>query len=349
MVCVYMNIDSETINELCNNTDILDYLLAQSEEVRKVGKYYYCTCCNTDEHTPSLCIYPETNSFYCYSCHQGGNILQYFRNHEGLPFKEALDKLCRLNNITDSSSLIVPENILALRNIKKKLTKIVEEDFSYNILDFEKDYLNVYKDDIPVEWVEEGISPEIMKEFDIRIDDKSNRIVYPVWSNDDEFIGVKGRSRYNDELLKQMKIPKYMNYQKLDSVRYFGGMKYNRQNILDANKIILVEGIKTVMHLSQWGYNYCVSTETSAINKYQLEILLKLGVKEVIIGYDTDVPIAQIKKNIKMLSHFTNVSVIRDRDFYGSKILGMPDDKLSPCDKGREVFETLYNERKGVA
>lgn len=337
--------DTDMINDICDKVSILEYLQTQSE-IKQVGQYYYCSCCNTDEHTPSLCIYPDTNSFYCYSCHQGGNLLSYLRNHEALPFNEALNKLCKLAGVEEISSFAITENMIALKNIKRKLAHNEEENKEYKILDFQSDYLNKYKKEIPNEWIEEGIESDIMSKFDIRIDDRANRIVYPVWSNDDKFIGVKGRSRFNDDLIKQMKLPKYMNYQKLDSVRYFGGMKYNRDSIIKHGKIIIVEGIKTVMHLSQWGYDYCVSAETSSINQYQLEILIKLGVKEVIIGFDTDVPIQQIKKNCKMLQHFTNVTIIKDRDYTDNRILGSPQDKLSPCDRGKEVFETLFNERK---
>jgi DNA primase len=45
-----------------------------------------------DEH-PSLVVYPESHSFYCFGCHAGGDVIDFVRKADGLSFKEALERL----------------------------------------------------------------------------------------------------------------------------------------------------------------------------------------------------------------------------------------------------------------
>ena len=90
------------------------------------------------------------------------------------------------------------------------------------------------------------------------------------------------------------------------------------------------------------------SSETSYLNDDQVLILIKLNVKDVIIAYDNDVDFTKIKKCTAKLKRFVNVYVVLDRKSKKDKLLGSSEDKLSPVDKGREVWETLYRERRKV-
>lgn len=45
-----------------------------------------------DEH-PSLVVYPETRSFYCFGCRASGDVIDFVRRAEGLSFREALERL----------------------------------------------------------------------------------------------------------------------------------------------------------------------------------------------------------------------------------------------------------------
>jgi len=45
-----------------------------------------------DEH-PSLVVYPETASFFCFGCQAGGDVIDFVRRADGLSFREALERL----------------------------------------------------------------------------------------------------------------------------------------------------------------------------------------------------------------------------------------------------------------
>ena len=129
-----------------------------------------------------------------------------------------------------------------------------------------------------------------------------------------------------------------MNYYPLGKVDYFAGMKQAKNDIENSHSIIILEGIKSVMKIDGWGFHNCVASETSALNVHQIEALIQLRLKNVTIAYDKDVQLEKIRKMSKDLKMFCNVFAVVDRK-------NLLDDKMSPCDKGREVWEKLYSER----
>jgi hypothetical protein len=121
-------------------------------------------------------------------------------------------------------------------------------------------------------------------------------------------------------------------------------MKQNRQAIKQAGSVIIFEGIKSGLKLCSWGLCSCwLAAETSRLNKAQIEILLKLHISEIIIAFDRDVNLQDIKENTELLRRFTNVYVVRDR--YNKNRL-LPGDKDSPVDAGKDVWLQLLSEKR---
>ena len=129
-----------------------------------------------------------------------------------------------------------------------------------------------------------------------------------------------------------------MNYHKIGVLDYFTGMKQAEEYINNNHEIIIVEGLKSVMKLDGWGYHNVVSAETSTLSEYQIELLIRMKIKNVIIAFDKDVHINKIKQNTRLLSKFTNVWVVVDNQ----KLL---DEKDSPPDKGLDVWKRLYEKK----
>jgi hypothetical protein len=62
-------------------------------DARRSGKRMFALCPLHQEKTPSFCIYPEKNTFYCYGCNQGGNVIKFVMLLHGLDFKGAIKYL----------------------------------------------------------------------------------------------------------------------------------------------------------------------------------------------------------------------------------------------------------------
>ena len=68
-------------------------LISHDLHLKKHGKNYFASCPFHTEKTPSFCIYPESNSFYCYGCNQSGDVITYAMIINNLNFKEAVSWL----------------------------------------------------------------------------------------------------------------------------------------------------------------------------------------------------------------------------------------------------------------
>ena len=325
-----MRYDQEELDVLCEQISLLEYA-EKTLEFKKVDSHNYaCHCPLHIDKTPSLIIDDDENFFYCFSCGVSGNIINWLRTFEDLSFDEAVKKAADLANM-DLASLKTSDTVLFLKGLSQKRNS-AKQNLVRKILDFGE--YEKYSAEIPQEWVNEGIPPEILQKYEIRIDHCANRIVYPVYDNDDRLIGVKGRTRF--ENYKQLKIMKYMNYHKIGKVDYFTGMKQARDSIKESKKIMIFEGLKSVMKMAAWGYQNCVSAETSHLNKDQIKLLVGMNLKEVTIAFDKEVNVRKL--DLGLLPMFTNVYGIVDR-------YNLLNDKDAPVDQGREVWEELYESR----
>lgn len=329
--------DYDQLNEMCDKVSLLDYA-SKSYEFKKVGSNYFCSCPKHSDSTPSLCIDPKQNRFYCFSCGTKGNLINWLIAYEKMKFPEAVEKVAELSH-TDLNNVYESETVSLFKLLKKLKTQdqsSAVDTTERKILDPFTDYYSKYKDEVPQEWIDEGIPEEELRKYEIRVDTSANRIVYPVYDSNFHMIGVKGRTRFQN--YKELHLMKYMNYYKLGGVDYFAGMKQAYDAIMEANAVIIVEGLKSVMKLDAWGYHNVVSAETSVINDKQTMLLIKMGIKDVTIAFDKDVGIAKIRSGTRMLCKYTNVYVAIDQN-------GLLDDKDSPPDKGPEVWKRIYEGR----
>lgn len=332
--------EREQIDELCSHFNLLEYV-ERDYEVKRRGNEYAMHCCFHQDDTPSLFISPEKNRWFCHSCHRGGTPLDWLIKVEHLSFNQAIEKMQKMTGVEltyteTASSFKFFRSLSGLANRKEK--EIEREILS-------SDYYNRFKipeDGEPHEWIEEGISPAMIQKYDIRIDDVSNRIVYPVYDNDDNLIGVKGRTRFKE--YKLLGIKKYINYTRVGTTNYFQGMHENRGEILNRSEAIVFEGIKSVFKADEWGQPNCISAETSLINDAQAKILVQMGIKDVVIAFDNDVPLEEVRASAARLKHWTNVWIVNDR----AKLLGEKSEKLAPVDKGEKIWRELYGGRTKV-
>ena len=73
--------------------DILDTLIKEGIELHKRGAAYWALCPLHDEKNPSLKVDPERQNFYCFGCHEHGDVITYIQHYHNLTFKESLSYL----------------------------------------------------------------------------------------------------------------------------------------------------------------------------------------------------------------------------------------------------------------
>lgn len=331
-----MKYSQEKLNELAEKIDIVE-LIGQTEELHRKGQNYFCCCpFHKNDDTPSLCIYPETNKWYCFGCGAGSSVYDWICKKYNLSFIESVD---RVKDITGSSINMYEESesVNLLRKLKK-IKQVKDDKVQRETLDFQADYLDKFSDEIPEEWLAEDMTEEALKTYNIRIDYNANRIVYPVFDADNNFIGVKGRTRI--KAYKELGLSKYMNYYKIGTIDYFQGYQQATEEIKNKRSVIIFEGIKSCIKAWGWGIKNTVASETSKLSDGQLQLLIKYGIPEVIIAWDSDQNYRDIIRDskIQMLKKFTNLYVVVGQ----TSLLG---EKAAPVDKGEKIFRELL-ERK---
>jgi hypothetical protein len=81
-----------SISEVKARLDIVN-VVGQYTTLRKAGRNYLGLCPLHDDRHPSLTVYPDRQSWHCFGCNRGGDVLDFIMAAEGLDFKQALDRL----------------------------------------------------------------------------------------------------------------------------------------------------------------------------------------------------------------------------------------------------------------
>lgn len=66
--------------------------------VIKFGNSFKCLCPFHSDSTPSLTIYPDSKSWFCFSCNIGGDIIEFVKRIEEVDFKQAMQLILGRQN-----------------------------------------------------------------------------------------------------------------------------------------------------------------------------------------------------------------------------------------------------------
>lgn len=72
----------------------VDILTAAERYGLEVNRKGYASCPFHEEDTPSLKLYPETNTFYCFGCGMGGDVISFVRHLFHLDYAQAVVRIC---------------------------------------------------------------------------------------------------------------------------------------------------------------------------------------------------------------------------------------------------------------
>ena len=91
------------LQELLSRNPIEDVASAYVRTKRR-GRTLVGLCPFHGEKTPSFTVYPETNSFYCFGCSAGGDVITFVKRIENLSYIDAVRYLA------DRSGMKMPED-----------------------------------------------------------------------------------------------------------------------------------------------------------------------------------------------------------------------------------------------
>ena len=347
--------DYKDVLEQLTDDDIINILkvLGANTKQIKEDSLIFPTICHNGNSKSKLYYYKNTKVFFCYTeCNTIGNIFNLVMKIRNCSFGEAISFVCNVSGIRYSNRLVgfgeSKENIRdfeILNKYNKRTTYELKRINSY-VLDCFRDYYTK-------EWLDDGISEDTHKKFKIKYNVLQNQIVIPHKDYNGNLIGIRVRNL--DEIMvsngqKYMPLI-YNNTMYNHSIRHnIYGLDVIKDMVKDKGKIVLVESEKGCLQgdtMFSKG-NYIASLCGSNLSKQQRDLIVKTGVKEVVLALDKQYKelgdtefIAWKKKIYKMASlliQYVDVSVIWDME----NLLGYKD---SPTDLGRDIFLRLYKNR----
>lgn len=338
-------IDAHDIKDMLTADNIFKLLEDLGvEPIDKNNRFECLTLCHGgDSH--KLFYYKDSKKFMCFTNCGSMDIFSFIERFFDRSFIESVKYVQDYFNLyggsTTSSEVIEnPVKLLRKVDIKKPEIRILDDNI-----------MNAYYEKYCQSWVEEGISLDTMKKFDIRYSIVDNQIIIPHRNASNQLIGVRARNLNQDQIAMGRKyIPVFY---KGESLKYptgenLYGLNVNKEAINRAHKIVLFEAEKSVMKLDSCGLDIGVGLNGSHLGDGQKRLLDSLDINEIIVALDKEYKESDTKQSaayamkiasiFKSLTNKFNVSVLWDRH-------GLLEEKDSPIDKGIDVFKELYKER----
>lgn len=203
------------------------------------------------------------------------------------------------------------------------------------------------------EWLEDNISQEAMRKFEIGYWDKFHKITIPHRDICGNLIGVRGRALMKEDVQagnKYMPLTVEKNLLTHQLGKNLYGIYQNKDTIIKTGKLFLVESEKSVLQIETMypGFNYSLAVCGSNITDDQCEMIKELGVTKCYIAFDKEYEdyksrIAKLYylkliRYAQKLNPYMTVYLVMDRQ-------GLLHKKDSPSDKGKMIFEKLLDDK----
>lgn len=308
-------IPDEIIEKVRVRADIVD-LISEYLPLKKRGKNYFALCPFHPEKTPSFCVNPERQIYYCFGCGTGGNVFSFLMEYEKLSFLEAVRFLARRTGTTlpavrgdpteraENDTLYQAnafaadyyhQTLLQSRQGQRARDYLKARGFSAGIVDrFLLGYAPPGWDNLIQAAKRRSISTEALLKAGLVLVRKGgnghydrfrDRIIFPIFNPSGKVVGFGGRILADDGAR-----PKYVNSPETPIYRKgqtLYGLPQARYAIRSSGIAIVVEGYTDLLSLSQLKVENVVATLGTALTLDQARLLARYTGK-VLIVYDAD-------------------------------------------------------------
>ena len=351
-------IPREYIDEVVRRSDITE-VVSSYVQLRHRGRTHTGLCPFHSEKTPSFVVYPETQSFYCFGCGAGGDVITFVRKINNLDYVEAVKMLA------GRAGMPMPEEDDKAGRLRSRVLAINKEAarFFYEQLNAENDDARAAR----AYWRGRGLSDSTIRRFGLgfspndfgalrrhlrtrgyteeemlasglqKRSEKGNvydvfrgRVMTPIFDLRGNVIAFGGRV-LGDEKPKYINSPETLVYKKSKAMFALNIAKKSA-----SRRYILCEGYMDVISLHQAGFDTAVAACGTALTPDQVRLLGEYA-DEVVLCYDSDE--AGQKATARSLGLFAESPVkVSVLNIPGAKD---PDEFIKKY--GRERFEALLN------
>ncbi len=304
-------IPREVVEEIVRRSDI-EQVIGSYVTLKRAGSNMSGLCPFHSERTPSFTVFKASDSFYCFGCGAGGDVITFIMKAENVDYPTALEILAARAGITipqdnreykkgPSRERIREMNTVAAKFFhhclmhepcgaqareyiaERKLAGATVKHFylGYAPNDFGllRDHLrkNGFTEEEMIVGFLCGKSEKTGRAYDYF----RNRVIFPIVDTSRNIVAFGGRVMDDSK-------PKYLNTSDTPAFKKsknLFALNYAKDHC--AEQLILCEGYMDVIALHQAGFENAVATLGTAITEEHARIIAKYT-KRVIISYDSD-------------------------------------------------------------
>jgi DNA primase len=299
----------DAVQRVKDASQIVD-VIGECVSLKRAGTNMKGLCPFHAEKTPSFMVNPERQSFHCFGCGEGGDVLSFVMKYYNLTFPEALKELAdryqitlpekrftsadlnkaekrqKLFDVNERAARMYHEYLVSHKDAEEARRYLAERDISPEMIERFKlgyappgwDYLSnkVSKSSIPLSDAQEA-GLLVRKEKGGFYDRFRDRIQFPIYELTGRVVGFGGRILGEGE-------PKYLNTPEtlvFDKSRMLFGLFQHREAIRKVRQAVVVEGNFDLLSLAAHGVENVVAPLGTALTQSQIRILK--GYADVII------------------------------------------------------------------
>jgi DNA primase len=309
--------------EIKNKLSVVD-VIGETVQLKKAGTTFKGLCPFHGEKTPSFTVTPGRDSWKCFGCGEGGDVISFVMKRDGLTFPEALKVLAakagveiderttredarkaRLRDVLESAIAFYHAVLTGSRTGQAALDYLRGRGFSDETI--QKHQLGY----APGGW--DTLARQLARKRQIRADDLvevglaqprqsarggvydrfRERVIFPIRDMNGGPVGLGGRTMAGidgaaDEARDHG--PKYLNSPAtplFDKSRTLYLIDRAKASIRKTNQAVIVEGYTDALMAHQGGFENVVASLGTALTPGQVGLLTRYG-KRIALAYDVD-------------------------------------------------------------
>lgn len=306
-------LNEDFLSELRTRADI-ESTVSSYVSLKRRGRILTGLCPFHSEKTPSFTVYPETQSYYCFGCGSGGDVITFIKNIENLDYIESVRYLAERvgmsmpqekfnSDLYEKRRRMFEANRLAARFFHAALYSPEGEaglQYLHNrgltdatIRKFGLGYAPAGWDKLRNFMKKQGFTDlELYEANLLRMSDKNgkkhyydafvDRAMFPVLDLRGNVLAFSGRALTSDAPRKYVNTSDTLIYKKGENIFALNFAKKTAQDFL-----ILCEGNLDVISLHQAGFDNAVAGLGTALTEHQVALLSRYT-GAVYLCYDAD-------------------------------------------------------------
>lgn len=355
--------DAKELKESLSERDIKLIIKSLGEEIyyEDSDEMIMSTClCHNGNSPNKLYYYKDSKNFYCQTHCGTLDILSIVSNVKDISLPLSINYICTLLGISDikqgfsDDRIEVIEDWSFINSFQKNRDKLNKSNKV--VCEYSKSILNIFQEIYTSDWISDGISKEVMQHYKILYSSLQQKIIIPHFNIKGELIGIRGRAMLEFDISEFGKYSPFilqgrMYNHPLGQNLY--GINENKETIKRLKKVMLVESEKGCLQsATAFGIenNFTLALCGCAkVSNTQRDLLLELGVEEVIIALDRQYEVVGSEEYNEWLKHLRIKIINPLLPYFRVAVLWDTKDTLkykqSPTDVGREVLLKLMKEK----